>query len=78
MGRRMLWGTPGSLPPFSLYLLGVVIFLPHLLLLLPWHLALPLAQPATRSALPITVDPRRCRYTRLGQAALEEEQKATV
>lgn len=78
-GRRMLWGTSSFLPPFSPYLLGVVVvFLPHLLLLLLRHLALLLAQPAGRGALPITVDPWHLRYTRLGQTALEEEQKATA
>lgn len=78
-GRRTLWGTPSFLPPFSPYLLGVVVvFLPHLLLLLLRHLALPPAQPAGRGALPITVDPWRLRNTRLGQTALEKEQKATA
>lgn len=79
MGRRMLWSAPSLLPPFSPYFLGVVVvFLPRLLLFLLWHLALPPAQPAGRGALPITVDPWRFGYARLGQVALEKEQKATT
>lgn len=72
-------GCPQLTAPFSAYLLGVVVvFLPRLLLLLLRHLALPPAQPATRGALPITVDPRLLGHAWLGQVALEGEQKATA
>lgn len=74
------FGAPlAHCPSFSPYLLRVVvIFLPHLLLLLLLHLALPPAHPAGPGALPITVAPRRLGHARLGQAALGGEQKTTA
>lgn len=77
MDRRVLWSIPSSLLCFSPYLGVLGVFLPCLLLLLLWCLALVLAQPA-RAALPVTASLRGCRDTRLGQATLQGEQKATA